>query len=50
MLTALAAVQWWPSNMVMATHCVVYAQMLIDGTEHGVQVFFVQVQGCSVRN
>ena len=22
----LAAMKWWPSNLVMATHCVLYAQ------------------------
>ena len=40
----LDSMKWWPSNMVMATHCVVYAQMLIGGVEHGVHVFFVQLR------
>ena len=40
----LAAMKWWPSNLVMATHCVLYAQMIIDGVEHGVHVFMLQLR------
>lgn len=40
----LAAMKWWPSNLVMATHCVLYAQMIIDGVEQGVHVFMLQLR------
>ena len=40
----LSAMKWWPSNLVMSTHCVLYAQMIIDGTEHGVHVFMLQMR------
>jgi acyl-CoA oxidase len=39
----LAATKWWPSSMATATHAVVYAQLLIDGHEYGVHVFWLQV-------
>ena len=45
----LAAMKWWPSNLVMATHCVIYAQMIIDGVEHGVHVFMLQLRDEELR-
>jgi acyl-CoA oxidase len=41
---SLAATKWWPSSMATATHAVVYAQLLIDGHEYGVHVFWVQLR------
>jgi hypothetical protein len=41
---SLAATKWWPSSMATATHAVVYAQLLIDGREYGVHVFWVQLR------
>jgi acyl-CoA oxidase len=28
----------------VATHCLLYAQLVIDGVEHGLQTFFVQIR------
>jgi len=42
---SLGATKWWNSNAgIVATHAAVYAQLLIDGKEHGVHVFFVQLR------
>jgi alkylation response protein AidB-like acyl-CoA dehydrogenase len=36
--------KWWNSNIgVAATHCTLYAQLLLGGEEKGLHVFFVQV-------
>lgn len=32
----------WPTGMYAATHGVVFAQLIIDGTHHGVFGFFMQ--------
>jgi acyl-CoA oxidase len=40
----LASMKWWPSNMATSTHCVLYAQLLIQGKEHGLHVFFLQLR------
>jgi acyl-CoA oxidase len=41
----LQSIKWWPGCLgKIATHCVLYAQLIIDGKEHGVQVFIVQIR------
>ncbi len=41
----LQAIKWWPGCLgKIATHCVLYAQLLINGKEHGVQVFLIQIR------
>jgi acyl-CoA oxidase len=45
----LDSMKWWPSNMVMSTHCVLYAQVIIHGEEKGVHVFFVQLRDEDLR-
>jgi acyl-CoA oxidase len=41
----LQAIKWWPGCLgKIATHCVLYSQLLIDGKEYGVQVFIVQIR------
>src|SRR4051812_39634129 len=37
--------KWWNSNAgIVATHAAVFAQLIINGKEHGVHVFFVQLR------
>eukprot|EP01046_Picozoa_sp_COSAG06_P048937 COSAG06_NODE_7420_length_2510_cov_3.199088_1_plen_282_part_00 len=38
----LTSMKWWPTGMYAATHGVVFAQLIIDGTHHGVFGFFMQ--------
>ena len=41
----LQSMKWWPSNLgKTATHCTIYAQLIIDDVEYGVHVFFLQVR------
>jgi len=41
----LRAIKWWPGTLgKVATHAVVYAQLLIDGKEFGVHAFMVQIR------
>ena len=41
----LLSTKWWPGGMgKVATHVLLYAQLLIDGTAHGLQTFFVQIR------
>lgn len=45
----LTSIKWWPSGMYACTHGIVFAQLLIDGKNHGVHAFWVQFrddQGC----
>ena len=40
----LQSIKFWPSNLGRsATHCTLYAQLLIDDREYGVHVFWLQV-------
>jgi acyl-CoA oxidase len=41
----LQSIKWWPGCLgKIATHCVLYAQLIIDGKEHGVNVFLLQIR------
>ena len=41
----LLAIKWWPSTLgKAATHALVYAQLLLNGKEHGVNIFMVQIR------
>jgi acyl-CoA oxidase len=41
----LQSIKWWPGCLgKIATHCVLYAQLLVDGKEYGVQVFMLQIR------
>lgn len=41
----LQSIKWWPGALgKAATHAVVYAQLIIDGKEYGVNVFMVQLR------
>eukprot|EP01091_Cochliopodium_minus_P008486 TRINITY_DN1937_c0_g1_i3.p1 TRINITY_DN1937_c0_g1~~TRINITY_DN1937_c0_g1_i3.p1 ORF type:complete len:686 (-),score=130.72 TRINITY_DN1937_c0_g1_i3:399-2456(-) len=41
----LTSMKWWPSNIGrLATHCVLYAQLIIDGKELGVHAFMMQIR------
>jgi acyl-CoA oxidase len=41
----LQSIKWWPGTLgKIATHAVVYAQLIIDGKEYGVHVFFMQIR------
>lgn len=41
----LQSIKWWISGLgKVATHAVVYAQLILDGKEYGVHVFMVQVR------
>jgi flavocytochrome c len=41
----LASMKWWPGCLgKIATHVVLYAQLLIDGKEYGVNVFVLQIR------
>jgi acyl-CoA oxidase len=41
---SLHSMKWWPSSMATATHAVVYAQLIIDGVEYGLHVFWLQLR------
>jgi len=42
---SLSAMKWWPGTLgKVATHALVYAQLLIDGQEYGVHSFMVQIR------
>jgi acyl-CoA oxidase len=38
----LTSMKWWPTGMYASTHGVVFAQLLVNGTNHGVFGFFMQ--------
>jgi acyl-CoA oxidase len=41
----LQASKWWPGALgKVCTHAAVYAQLIIDGKEHGVHVFMLQIR------
>ena len=41
----LSSMKWWPGTLgKIATHAVVYAQLVIDGKEHGVHAFMMQLR------
>eukprot|EP01114_Cavostelium_apophysatum_P005803 TRINITY_DN1697_c0_g1_i1.p1 TRINITY_DN1697_c0_g1~~TRINITY_DN1697_c0_g1_i1.p1 ORF type:complete len:698 (+),score=185.82 TRINITY_DN1697_c0_g1_i1:104-2197(+) len=41
----LLSIKWWPGALgKVATHAVVYAQMMIEGKEYGVQPFILQIR------
>jgi flavocytochrome c len=41
----LRAMKWWPGCLgKVATHCVLYAQTIVDGKENGVDVFLMQIR------
>jgi len=41
----LTSMKWWPGCLgKVATHVVLYAQLLVDGKEHGVNVFVLQIR------
>ena len=41
----LESMKWWPGAMgKVATHALVYAQLIIDGKQHGLQTFMVQIR------
>jgi len=41
----LQSIKWWPGTLgKVATHAVVYAQLLIDGKEYGLHSFMVQIR------
>lgn len=39
------SIKWWPGDLGLASsHAVVFARLLSNGTDHGVQAFFVQIR------
>lgn len=41
----LQSIKWWISGLgKVATHALVYAQLIINGKEYGVHIFLVQVR------
>uniref|UniRef100_A0A6B2L0L2 Acyl-coenzyme A oxidase n=1 Tax=Arcella intermedia TaxID=1963864 RepID=A0A6B2L0L2_9EUKA len=41
----LPSIKWWPGTLgKAATHAIVYAQLILDGKEHGVQAFLMQIR------
>jgi acyl-CoA oxidase len=41
----LQSIKWWPGCLgKIATHCVLYAQLIIDGVEKGLNVFMIQIR------
>ena len=41
----LRSIKWWPGALgKAATHCTLYAQLIIDGKEYGLAVFIVQLR------
>lgn len=45
----LQSTKWWATGMPSATHCALYAQMILKGKAMGVHVFFVQLRGGDLR-
>lgn len=42
---SLRSIKWWPGTLgKIATHAIVYAQLIIDGKEYGVHSFMVQIR------
>merc|ERR1711971_93484 len=42
---SLSAVKWWPGGMAkLATHAIVYAQLVANGKSHGVHSFMMQLR------
>ena len=40
-----SAYKFWPGELgVFATHAVVMARLIVDGTDHGVQAFFAPIR------
>ena len=41
----LRSIKWWPGALAKAsTHCILYAQLIIEGQEKGIHVFVVQIR------
>lgn len=41
----LQATKWWPGGMgKTSTHCMLYANLITDGKEHGFHCFLVQLR------
>ncbi|XP_068635662.1 peroxisomal acyl-coenzyme A oxidase 1-like [Aristolochia californica] len=41
----LTSSKWWPGGLgKVSTHAIIYAKLIIDGTEHGVNGFIVQLR------
>lgn len=41
----LRSIKWWPGALgKVSTHCTLYAQLIIEGKEHGLAVFIVQLR------
>jgi len=41
----VGAVKWWPGGLgVLSTHCVLYARLLVGGTDYGIHNFLVQIR------
>jgi flavocytochrome c len=41
----LRSIKWWPGALgKVATHAIVYAQLIIDGKEYGVHAFMLQIR------
>lgn len=41
----LQSIKWWPGCLgKVATHCVLYAQLIVDGVEKGLNVFMIQIR------
>ncbi len=41
----LTSMKWWPGCLgKIATHCMIYAQLIIDGKEYGVNGFIMQIR------
>eukprot|EP01083_Nonionella_stella_P291375 991488_1 len=46
----LTSIKWWPGTLgKVATHCVVYAQLILDGKEHGIHEFIIQIRDANHR-
>jgi acyl-CoA oxidase len=41
----LTSMKWWPTGMYACTHALVFANLMIDGTNHGFHGFMVQLRG-----
>ena len=41
----LRSIKWWPGALgKVCTHATLYAQLLIDGKQYGLQVFMIQLR------
>eukprot|EP01062_Namystynia_karyoxenos_P070398 TRINITY_DN65780_c0_g1_i1.p1 TRINITY_DN65780_c0_g1~~TRINITY_DN65780_c0_g1_i1.p1 ORF type:complete len:730 (+),score=245.21 TRINITY_DN65780_c0_g1_i1:103-2190(+) len=40
----LSSLKWWPSGMYGCTHAIVFARLLLKGTDHGYHGFMVQLR------